>query len=65
MFITVDRPRHGGEREESTMTAQQHLAFGIVEGRAHPDRDLVLVRHAELATEDLRRRRRVRRLLGL
>lgn len=49
------------------MSAQQHLAFGIVEGRGPSDRDLVLVRQAELALEDrrLRRRERVRRLLGL
>lgn len=48
------------------MTAQTHLAFGIIEERAHTDRDLVLVRQAEIALEDLRRRRRerVRRLFG-
>lgn len=40
------------------MTTQLHLARAIVEGRAHSDRDLALVRTVELALEDERRTRR-------
>ena len=46
------------------MTTQLHLALGIVDGRAHPDRDLALVRDAELALEQERRTRRHRRFFS-
>jgi hypothetical protein len=48
----------------SSMTTQLHLALGIVDGRAHPDRDLALVRDVELAREDQRRARRHRRFFS-
>lgn len=43
------------------MTTQLHLARGIVDGRAHADRDLALLRNVELALEQERRARRGRR----
>lgn len=46
------------------MTTQLHLALGIVDGRAYPDRDLALVRDVELAREDQRRARRHRRFFS-
>lgn len=44
------------------MTTQLHLARGIVDGRAYPDRDLALLRTVELAMEQERRERPRRRL---
>jgi len=40
------------------MTAQLHLAHVIVEGRAHTDQDLALLRTVELAREQERGGRR-------
>ncbi len=42
------------------MTAQLHLARGIVEGRIHRDRDrdLALLRNVQLAQQDERKARR-------
>ena len=40
------------------MNTQLHLARGIVEGRAHTDRDPVLMRDLELARKQPRRGRR-------
>ena len=42
------------------MNTQLHLARGIVEGRAHTDRDPVLLRTLELARKQSRRDRRER-----
>ncbi len=67
MFITClyysDGPRTG-PKGMSSMTTQLHLALGIVDGRAHPDRDLALVRDVELARQDQRRARRHRRFFS-
>jgi hypothetical protein len=44
------------------MTTQLHLAYGIVDGRAHSNQEQVLLRNVELARQDERRaRRRLRR----
>ena len=43
------------------MTTQLHLAYGIVEGRAHHDVDQALMRDVALARKDARRARRARR----
>lgn len=43
------------------MNTQLHLAFGIVEARAHSDQDLALLRDVELARESDRRTRRALR----
>ena len=43
------------------MTAQLHLANVIVEGRAHTDQDLALLRNVELARAEERRGRGLRR----
>jgi hypothetical protein len=40
------------------MTSELHLAYGIVEGRAHSDQDQALLRDVELARQDRRRARR-------
>ena len=40
------------------MNTQLHLAFGIVDGRVHPDQDPALLRTVELARESERRARR-------
>jgi hypothetical protein len=40
------------------MNTQLHLARGIVDGRAHTDRDPVLLRNVELARKQSRRHRR-------
>ena len=40
------------------MTAQLYLALGIVAGMIHSDQDPVLVRSAEIARREARRRRR-------
>ena len=45
------------------MNTQLHLARGIVEGRAHTDRDPVLLRTLELARKQSRRDRREKRRL--
>jgi hypothetical protein len=45
----------------TTMSTQLHLAFGIVEGRAHTDQDLALLRDLELARQSDRRARRALR----
>ncbi len=44
------------------MSTQLHLAYGIVEARAHQGQDRALLRNVELALQDERRsRRRLRR----
>ena len=43
------------------MNTQLHLARGIVEGRAHSDRDPVLLRTLEIARRQSRRDRREQR----
>ena len=43
------------------MSTQLHLAFGIVEARAHHDQDPALLRDMELARETDRRARRTLR----
>lgn len=43
------------------MNTQLHLAYGIVEGRAHSDQDHALLRNVELARGTERRLRRPRR----
>ena len=43
------------------MSTQLHLAFGIVEARAHHDQDPALLRDVELAHETDRRTRRALR----
>ena len=40
------------------MNTQLHLAYGIVEARAHSDQDRVLLRNVVLARQDARRSRR-------
>ena len=45
------------------MNTQYHLAQGIVHGRAHTDRDPVLLRTLEIARKQSRRDRRGRRRL--
>ncbi len=40
------------------MITQLHLAYGIVEGRAHSDQDQALLRSVELAREQKPRHRR-------
>lgn len=40
----------------------QYLSYEIVGGRTHTDRELELLRTAELARAERRRRRRTRRL---
>ena len=42
------------------MNTQLHLARGIVDGRAHTDRDPVLLRTLELDCKQARRTRRAR-----
>ena len=42
------------------MNAQLHLARGIVDGRAHTDRNPVLLRTLEIARKQSRRDRRQR-----
>ena len=42
------------------MNTQLHLARGIVDGRAHTDRDPVLLRTLEIARKQSRRDRRQR-----
>ncbi|GAB3789043.1 hypothetical protein [Nocardioides ungokensis] len=46
------------------MNTQLHLAFGIVEGRAHSDQELAQMRDVELARETERRARRTLRRRG-
>jgi hypothetical protein len=46
------------------MNTQLHLAFGIVEGRAHSDQELAQMRDVELARETERRARRSLRRRG-
>lgn len=43
------------------MTTQLHLAFGIVDMRAHTDQDSALLRDVQLARQDARRERRALR----
>lgn len=43
------------------MNTQLHLAYGIVQGRAHSDQDRALLRTVELALQDERRARRAQR----
>jgi len=38
--------------------SMQYLSFGVVDGRTHSDRDLALLRAAELQRADARRARR-------
>ena len=45
------------------MNTQLHLARGIVDGRAHSDRDPVLLRTLEIARKQSRRDRRKQRRL--
>ena len=40
------------------MTTQLHLAYGIVDARAHADQDQALLRNLQLARQDARRARR-------
>ena len=47
------------------MTSQLHLANVIVEGRAHTDQDPALLRTVELAREQERRGRGLRRYFHL
>jgi len=47
------------------MNTQLHLARGIVDGRAHSDRDPVLLRTLEIARKQSRRDRREQRRLRL
>ena len=43
------------------MTRELHMAYGLVEARAHTDQDRALVRDLELAREEARRTRRLQR----
>jgi hypothetical protein len=43
------------------MSTQLHLAYGIVEGRAHSTEDLALLRTVELARSEQRRAARAAR----
>ncbi|MCW2768228.1 MAG: hypothetical protein JWO11_4187 [Nocardioides sp.] len=43
------------------MNTQLHLAYGIVQGRAHSDQDPALLRTVELARRGERRTRRAQR----
>jgi len=42
------------------MTSELYLALGIAAGRIHTDQDPALVRDAEIAMREARRRRRTR-----
>jgi hypothetical protein len=46
------------------MTTQLHLAYGIVDMRAHAGPDRALLRSVQLARQDERRARRARRNAG-
>lgn len=48
-------------RTSNTMSTQLHLAYGIVEGRAHSDVDQALLRTVELARSEQRRAARAAR----
>lgn len=43
------------------MNTQLHLAYGIVRGRAYSDQDRAMLRDVELARQDERRARRMKR----